>query len=253
MQTAFLTARSASWFVRGLLLAAALVWASPGEGAEAGATQFNELTAAEKADGWKLLFDGKTTAGWRSYKKTTFPEKGWVVEDGCLKHTASGGGGDIITSEAFDDFELRFQWRIAPGANSGLKYLVPEDRSSPLGHEYQLIDDQTLGAGERGGKGSTGSFYAVLPPTTPAKPNPPGQFNESRILIHGNHVEHWLNGTKILEYELGSDAVKAGVAASKFKNVPGFGSKLKGHLLLQDHGGEACFRGVKLRPLPAAK
>lgn len=130
MQTAFSAAPTASRLARVLLLAAALGWACPSEGAEAGPAQFNELTAAEKAAGWKLLFDGKTTTGWRSYKKTSFPEKGWVVEDGCLKHTASGGGGDIITGESFDDFELRFQWRIAPKANSGLKYLVPEDRSS---------------------------------------------------------------------------------------------------------------------------
>ena len=253
MQTAYSVGRPVSWFARVLLFVAALSWAGVGAASEAGTGQFNELTAAEKAAGWKLLFDGKTTAGWHSYKKTSFPEKGWVVEDGCLKHTASGGGGDIITSETFDSFELRFQWRIAPGANSGLKYLVPEDRSSALGHEYQLIDDQTLSATARGGKGSTGSFYDVLAPTTAAKPNPPGQFNDSRILLQGNHVEHWLNGTKILEYELGSDAVKAAVKASKFREVAGFGSSLRGHILLQDHGGEACFRGLKLRPLPEGK
>lgn len=212
----------------------------------------NQLTPAERAAGWRLLFDGQSTAGWRGFKKATFPAKGWVVEDGCLKHLARGGGGDIITDASFDDFEFSFEWRLAPKANGGLKYFITEERSGAIGHEYQLIDDVGLGYAKPGSKHQTASFYDVLAPTAWKEPHPPGQFNHSRIMVRGRHVEHWLNGFKTLEYELGSDQLREAVAASKFKEVAGFGSKLKGHLLLQDHGGEIWFRNLKLRELPAA-
>src|SRR5262245_15456652 len=205
----------------------------------------NELTPAEKADGWKLLFDGKTTAGWRSFKKDTFPEKGWIVEDGCLKKVANVQGGDIITKETFDNFDLRWEWRMSPKSNNGLKYFITEERSSAIGHEYQMIDDSL----EAKDKFKTASFYHVLPPRAGTKPRPPGEWNESRIIVIGNHVEHWLNGAMVLDYELGSSEVKAAVAESKFKDVKGFGEKLKGHILLTDHKDEACFRNIKVREL----
>jgi hypothetical protein len=205
----------------------------------------NELTPAEKAEGWKLLFDGKTTAGWRSFKKQTFPEKGWAVEEGCLKKIANIQGGDIITTNTFDDFDLRWEWRIPPRANNGIKYFIIEERGSAIGHEYQMIDDSLV----KDGKSSTASFYEVLPPGENKRVKPPGEWNQSRVLVKGNHVEHWLNGDKVLEYELGSEQVKAGVAASKFKNVKGFGEKLRGHILLTDHKDEASFRNIKIREL----
>jgi hypothetical protein len=217
-----------------ILWCTAVAWAAP-----------NELTPSEKAEGWKLLFDGKTTAGWRSFKKQTFPEKGWVVEEGCLKKVANVQGGDIITTNTFNDFDFRWQWRLAPKANNGIKYLITEERDSAIGHEYQMIDEPP----GKLNKHSTASFYEVLPPNESGQAKPAGQWNESRVLVKGNHVEHWLNGAKVLEYELGSEQVKAGVASSKFKNVKGFGEKLKGHILLTDHRDEAWFRDIRIREL----
>lgn len=207
----------------------------------------NELTEAERAEGWRLLFDGQGIAGWRSFKKNTFPARGWVVEEGCLKHLARGGGGDILTEATFEDFELSWEWRLAPGANSGVKYFVTESRPSALGHEYQLVMPDHPEATSQPTKHVTGSFYDVWPPRGPIRLRPPGEFNQSRIVVRGRRVEHWLNGELVLEYELGSPALKAALAASKFKDVPGFGEKVRGHILLQDHGGEVWFRNLKVR------
>jgi hypothetical protein len=209
----------------------------------------NQLTEEEKADGWKLLFDGTTTQGWRTFKKQSFPEKGWVVENGWL-HCLGKGGGDVITDAEFDDFELQWEWKLGPAGNSGVKYFVLESRPQVLGHEYQVLDDGHSPGVQKGHrKQYTAAFYAVLEPG-PTRVKPPGDINTSRILVKGNHVEHWLNGEKVLEYECGSDTVRAAVATSKFKTAPGFGNKVKGHLLLQDHESEAWFRNVKLRELP---
>lgn len=206
-----------------------------------------KLDSAGRTGEWRLLFDGKTTRGWRGFKQTGFPCKGWIVEDGCLKHCLNGGGGDIVTGETFDEFDLEFEWKLTPGSNSGVKYFVLEERKEPIGHEYQVIDDPAYGFDKAGNKHRTASFYDVLPPSVYLPPRPPGEFNSSRILVCGSHVEHWLNGVKVLEYELGSPAVMAAVRQSKFKGVKGFGTKLKGHLLLQDHGGEVWFRNIRIR------
>ncbi len=205
----------------------------------------------EKTGPWKVLFDGKTMNGWHTFKKHTFPDKGWLVEpDGSLHHFDKGGGGDLISDAVFDTFDLEWDWKIAPGGNSGLKYLVSEDRPHALGHEYQLIDDARHEDGRRGAKWQTASFYDVLPPHD-MHLKPAGEWNHSRVLIQGSHVEHWLNGSKVLEYELGSAAVLAAVAESKFKKVtdPKFGTKFPGHLLLQDHGDEIWFRNIRIRDL----
>jgi 6-phosphogluconolactonase len=205
-------------------------------------------SAAESAPGpWQPLFDGQTTAGWRSYRKAEFPQRSWVVEDGCLHLLPRSQGGDIITTGTFEDFEFEWEWRIAPQANSGIKYLVTEARPNAPGPEYQMVDDATMQSPRR----QTASFYEVLPPQTKTTVNPPGQWNSSRLLIHGNHVEHWLNGVRVLAYELGSAEVKAGKARSKFKDEPGFGEKIKGHILLTDHNGESWFRNLRIRELPA--
>ncbi len=212
----------------------------------ASASSPNQLTEEDKAGGWKLLFDGHSTQGWRSFKKKSFPAHGWAAEDGWL-HNLKKEGGDIITDAEFDDFELQWEWKQPPGGNSGVKYFITETRDDPLGHEYQMMDDQARPVPV---KGSTGGFYDVLKPERVAT-KPPGETNYSRILIQGNHVEHWLNGLKVLEYSCGSEAVKEAVAASKFKHTAGFGNKIKGHILLQDHHSEVWFRNIKIRELPA--
>lgn len=207
----------------------------------------NELTPQEKADGWKLLFDGKTTAGWHKFKTAPFPAKGWTVQDGWLRGLGSRGG-DIISDGQYDEFELRWEWKIAPRGNSGVKYFVTNTRDSALGHEYQMFDEPNSGDPKVArSKQATASFYDVLGPTVTPSVKPPGEVNSSRIIVKGDHVEHWLNGTKVLEYECGSEAVKAAVQASKFKNTAGFGTRLKGHILLQDHGTPVWFRNLKIR------
>jgi len=217
----------------------------------------NQLTAQEKRAGWKLLFDGKTTQGWKGFKKAEFPSHRWVVENECLLRRAGGterdpitggGGNDIITTEKFRDFELQWEWRIAPGGNSGLKYFISEDRIGAIGHEYQLIDDARHPDAQHGAKRMTAALYDVLSPQN-THVKPAGEFNKSRILVQGNHVEHWLNGTRVLQYELGSGELKAGIADSKFKDVSGYGTKFDTPILLQDHGNEICFRNIKIRSL----
>jgi len=224
-----------------ILLLALSAWAS----------EPNQLTDLEKQTGWKLLFDGQTTKGWRGYKQTAMPGKGWRVEDGVLKKIGGERGGDIITDEKFNDFDLTWEWRISPAGNNGIKYLVTEDRPSAPGQEYQMIDDARNPDARVGPHRATGSFYDVLPPSDDKPLKPAGEWNQSRVLIQGNHVEHWLNGKKVLAYELGSDALKTAVARSKFKNAPGFGEKIKGHIMLTDHGDECWFRNIKIRELSA--
>jgi hypothetical protein len=204
----------------------------------------NTLTEAEREAGWRLLFDGQSTQGWRGFRKQEFPKTGWVVEDGWLK--LSGRGGDIVTDAEYDEFEFAFEWKVGPGVNSGVKYFVAASRPSVIGHEYQLLDDGARPA-RTNDIHRTGTFYDVLPLQALAGPKPAGEVNQSRIVVAGDRVEHWLNGACVLTYQLGSPEVKAAVARSKFKEVAGFGAKVRGHLLLQDHGGEVAFRNLKLR------
>ncbi len=207
------------------------------------------LSADEAKAGWRLLFDGETTQGWRGYRKQEFPKQGWVIEAGCLKKVARVNGGDIVTETEFEDFELAWEWKLPPKANNGVKYLVLESRPGAPGQEYQMIDDSLVNNPLQ----RTASFYEVLPPGPNAKPKPMGEWNLSRVIVRGKHVEHWLNGEKVLAYELGSAEVKAGVAKSKFKDAPGFGDKCKGRIMLTDHNDEAWYRNLKIRELPSAK
>jgi hypothetical protein len=213
----------------------------------------NQLTDAEKASGWQLLFDGTSTRGWRSFKKPAFPQKGWEVEGGWL-HCLGKGGGDVVSDREFEQFELVWEWKLEPGGNSGLKYFVLETRKSAIGHEYQMLDDAAHPDAKLAqGKRVTAAFYDVFGPATNIPVRPMGQINQSRIVVRGNHAEHWLNGVKVLDYECGSAATKAAVAESKFKNDAGFGDRVKGRLLLQDHNSNVWFRDIKIRELTATK
>ncbi len=211
----------------------------------------NQLSPGEAEQGWQLLFDGSTTAGWHGFQKPGFPSQGWMVEGQCLKCLGTKGG-DLVSDRAFKDFELAWEWRMSPKGNSGIKYLVDEKRAdakgkiygSAIAHEYQMIDDEGIPA-----KQQTGSWYDVIAPHG-AQPLPIGEFNRSRIVLRGRHVEHWLNGTQVVTYELGSPEASAAIAASKFAGVPGYGDKIEAPILLQDHDAMVWFRGIKIRPLP---
>jgi hypothetical protein len=231
----------------------------------------NTLTEAEKADGWKLLWDGKTTDGWRSPKADEFPTKSWTIENDEFKIVSSGNGesqagGDIITRGRYSNFELVADFKTTTGCNSGIKIFVQPDISpvdkvtgkptavgSAIGMEFQILDDEhhpdaKLG---RDGDRTLGSLYDLMPAPNNKKVMPVGEWNHARILSQGKHVEFWLNGEKTVEVERGSPAFRETVARSKFKNIPAFGEWADGHILLQEHGSVASFRNVKLRELPA--
>lgn len=207
------------------------------------------LPAAEPEGTRIALFDGTSTAAWRAFGKPGFPAQGWVIEEGWLKHRPQGGGGDLITTTTFTDFELGFTWRVAPGANSGVKYFIDERRGAPIGHEYQLIDDALHPDALHGPKRQTAALYDALPPVHPPV-RPAGQTNVSRIMVRGSVVEHWLNGDRVLSYTLGSPELLAAKAKSKFKDETRWGTKFATPILLQDHGDEVWFREVWIRPLP---
>jgi hypothetical protein len=204
-------------------------------------------------DGFKPLFDGKTLNGWRGYKKPDAAGTRWKVEDGLVtipstKEGDTKGQRDLITDATYDQFDVRWDWKISQGGNSGLKYFVLEDQPSAIGHEYQMIDDERHADAKIGPHRQTAAFYDVFPAANrPLKPA--GEWNSSEVIVKGNHVEHWLNGKRVLQYELGSPELGAAVAKSKFKDIARFGKPQKGHLLIQDHGDQVWFRNVRLKPL----
>lgn len=216
----------------------------------AGAAAHNVLTAKEQADGWRLLFDGKTTNGWKGFAKPAFPTQGWVVEDGTIKGLGKKGG-DIITTASFDDFEFQWDWRLSYQGNSGIKYFVDERRGNEggaIGHEYQTIDDDHYTVMALNERQKTGAWYDVIPPTARAA-RPVGEWNTSRLVVRGTIVEHWLNGTLVLRYDITSAQAAEGIATSKFKNVPGYADKIRTPILLQDHDTVVWFRNLKVREL----
>lgn len=228
------------------------------DGQSRGGLAHNTLSELERSQGFELLFDGSTTKGWRSARGTEFPKQGWEVRDGELVVLESGGGearaaGDIITLRKFAAFELKLEFRLTAGANSGIKYYVdPELNQGPgssIGLEYQLLDDERhpdAKAG-RGGNRTLASLYDLIAAAADKKLRPIGEWNEARVVSHGRRVEHWLNGARVLEYERGTPEFRGLVARSKYVIWPGFGELREGHILLQDHGNRVSFRNVKLR------
>jgi hypothetical protein len=223
------------------IAAAALVAAGTALAAE----QTN--TAGQADGGWTELFDGKSAAGWRPYGGKGAIGEGWKVEEGILKKLAGKKGGDLVSEKKYGDFELYWEWRVAPGANNGVKYLVTEDQPGAPGHEYQMIDDLSEKWSKLAPKDKTASFYDVLPPAADKPLKPAGEWNQSRIVVRGRQVEHWLNGAQVLTYELESEPVKAALAKSKFAKFPDFGKKIDGHIMLTDHGDEAWYRVIRIR------
>lgn len=207
----------------------------------------NTLSTAERAAGWRLLFDGRTTAGWRGYKKASLPS-GWRVVGGAL--TRTGGGGDIITTQQFRNFELTLEWNIAPGGNSGIFYRASEDEDGIhwTAPEMQVLDD----ARHPDGKSrltAAGANYG-LHPAPAGIVKPAGQWNQVRLIVNGRHVEHWLNGVRVLQYELWSPDWEMRVHGSKFAPHPRYGRNAQGYIGLQDHGDRVAYRSIKIRVLP---
>lgn len=174
---------------------------------------------------------------------------GWEVVDGTLHVLDRAQGCDLITERTFKSFELSWEWKLSAGGNNGVKYFVTEQRPKSPGPEYQMIDDASLAAQRGGMVAQTAACYDVLPPATDKPLRPPGEWNSSKILARRGHVEHWLNGKRVLAFELGSPEVKAGIAKSKFRNEPGFGEHIAGHIMLTYHQDECWFRNIKIREL----
>jgi len=242
-------------------IALVLTMAAPSLGAQ------NTLTAAEQAQGWRLLFDGKTFAGWRGLGYDSVPTAHWRIVDGSIMKIASGNvpkmpdgqpanGGDLMSVDTFRDFELSFEWKATPAMNSGVKYNVSEQLSlanatnhAALGFEYQLIDD-SLNDDNKIPSHRAGSLYDLIPASAAKHLAPVGQWNMSRIVFRGNHGEHWLNGAKIVDFDLGTPFMDSALAKSKYRAIPGFADRRAGHIILQDHGDEVYFRSIKIRSIP---
>ena len=219
----------------------------------------NTISELEASEGWELLWDGKTTNGWRGAKLDEFPEKGWVIEDGILKVLKGDGGestngGDIVTTKPYKNFMLKVDFRITEGANSGIKYFVDTNlnkgEGSAIGCEFQILDDRNHPDAKLGinGNRTLGSLYDLIA-APEDKPFRSGFFNTAMVVVQGNHVEHWLNGVKIVEYERNTEEWNALVQTSKYKDWPNFGNAEEGLLLLQDHGDEVWFQNIKIKVL----
>jgi hypothetical protein len=226
----------------------------------------NTLTSAEKKAGWNLLFDGKTFNGWRGLGRDHVPEGLWIIENGNIRKLKNSDVtklpdgrpvemGDLMTIKTYDNFELYFEWKIEKAGNTGLKYNVSEEMAqqnnspySALGFEYQLLDDGDPIYKDLHAAQFSGSLYDLIPAKNISL-KPIGEFNQSRIIVKGNHAEHWLNGIKVVEYEFGSKVLDDAWKASKFSKLPGFVEKRKGHIVLQNHNDAAWFRNIKIREL----
>ncbi len=224
------------------------------------------LSRAEQKAGWKLLFDGKTFNGWRGLGRDHVPMGLWIVENGQIrklknsevKQLPDGSPietGDLMTTGTFENFELSFEWKIEKAGNSGLKYNVSEQmceeygsKYSALGFEYQMLDDSDPAYKDLKPSQFSGSLYDLIP-ASDIKLKPAGEFNNSRIIVNGTQVEHWLNGIKVVEYEFGSKELEEAYKISKFNKIKGFCEKRKAHIVLQNHNDAAWFRNIKIREL----
>ena len=222
------------------------------------ASEHNTLTQQEKENGWELLFNGQTTDGWRGYNKESFPDEGWTVENGTLMIQGSdggvsGSGGDIVTAETYDDFILKLEWKIAKGGNSGIFYRAIEQDDVAIywsAPEVQVLDNANHPDANRGENGNrkAGSLYDLIP-AQPQTFTGHGEWQQAKIVANGSHIEHWLNGEKVLEYELWTPEWYRMVRVSKFKPHPSFGDAREGYIGLQDHGTTARFRNIKIKEL----
>lgn len=216
----------------------------------------NSLTEQENAEGWELLFDGKDPSiKWRSNKGNRFPRKGWTVEKGSLVLSSGNRGGDIITRQSFGNFELVLDYKLTDSANTGIKYLVSELKNLEgetvlNGPEFQLIDDfkhETV-VGGKSPETSTGSLYLLYAPENKVQ-NGAGEWNQAKIIVRGNDVEHWLNGVKILSYKRGTEEFRKLVSQTKFSDYIDYGEATSGYILLQDHHDKVSFRNIKIRKI----
>ena len=226
----------------------------------------NSLTADEQRAGWRLLFDGKTFDGWRGVGYDSVPSAHWKIENGTIRKLADGqvprlpdgqpaAGGDLMTRDTFPDFELSWEWKISRAGNSGVKYNVSEEISmanapnhAALGFEYQMLDD-SLHEDNKVPSHRAGALYDLIPSNGTRVLKPVGEWNTSKIVFRGNHGEHWLNGNKLLEFELGTPRMDLLLARSKYRDIKGFAEKRAGHIVLQDHVDEVYFRSIKIRSL----
>lgn len=228
----------------------------------------NTLSEAERGEGWRLLFDGETFAGWRGLGRDSVPEGHWIIENGTIRKVASGDvptapdgqpleGGDIMTAEVYESFELVLEWKVAPAANSGIKYNVSEEMSmsmppryAALGFEYQILDDDLHPDAQNGPNRTAAALYDMIAPGAAKRLRPVGEFNQARIIFEDGHGEHWLNGEKVVEFDLGTASFESLLGASKYQPIEGFADKRRGHIVLQDHGDDVWFRNIKIRELP---
>ena len=216
---------------------------------------------------WITLFNGESFAGWRGVGRDSIPAGHWIIEDGSIRKVASGNvptaadgqpleGGDIMTVGAYRDFELVFEWKVSAGANSGIKYNVSEEMSTAappvhaaLGFEYQILDDALHPDAQNGPNRTAGALYDLFPPGLGKQLRPVGSFNEARIVFRDGHGEHWLNGVKVVEFDLGTAAFDSAFTVSKYQPIAGFAEQRRGHVVLQDHGDDVWFRSIKIREI----